>query len=393
MSQPRILFFTSHCPGGPTYGAQLRALNLARLLGESADVEVALVPLAPIEEEALELTRELVSLKGVYPLAGRSKSLRDRLKHEVDPFYTNTHGLQIEASLRQELVESFGDYDFLWFHSVRIPNALGMRHFPKAVLDIDDIPSQFYASAAKEASGFLAKAKLFRKSLLWKRREAVLKERFSRLVVCSELDREILGGEKVSVIPNGFSLDESLPDRAVVNPPRIGFIGTLGYLPNRGGVHWFLEEVWPGLREMVPGITLRLVGSGSAEFDNSEMGVDGLGFVEDTAGEIATWSLMIVPIRVGGGTRIKIAESFARRCPVVSTRLGAFGYEVSDGEELLLADGAEEFGQACCRVVTDEELSRSLVDQGAEMFKSGLSWDAQKSRIEGVVSAMMSGKS
>ena len=63
--------------------------------------------------------------------------------------------------------------------------------------------------------------------------------------------------------------------------------------------------------------------------------VDALGYVADAASEMATWSAMIIPVRLGGGTRVKIADAFSRKCPVVSTRLGAYGYDVQTGRELI----------------------------------------------------------
>jgi glycosyltransferase involved in cell wall biosynthesis len=107
------------------------------------------------------------------------------------------------------------------------------------------------------------------------------------------------------------------------------------------------------------------------------MGPDivGLGYVEDPADEIASWRAMIVPIRVGGGTRIKIVEAFSRMCPVVSTKLGAFGYGVRDGNELLLADIAEEFGAACLRVIADPLLGMKLSENAWKRFLSEWTWE------------------
>src|SRR5207248_2505937 len=83
---------------------------------------------------------------------------------------------------------------------------------------------------------------------------------------------------------------------------------------------------------------------------------------------IATWSIMIVPIRVGGGTRIKVLEAFARRCPVVATSLGAFGYELHDGDELFLADDPKLFASRCIELIQSPELGEAIADRAHRRF-------------------------
>ncbi|BFU93234.1 MAG: hypothetical protein NTAFB01_44210 [Nitrospira sp.] len=104
--------------------------------------------------------------------------------------------------------------------------------------------------------------------------------------------------------------------------------------------------------------------------------IEGLGFVDDPTSEIATWSAMIVPIRTGGGTRIKIAEAFSRKCPVVSTSQGAFGYQVVDGEDLLLADSAEEFAAACVLLVQHGYLGRKMSETAWKKYLNNWTWDS-----------------
>jgi polysaccharide biosynthesis protein PslH len=114
-----------------------------------------------------------------------------------------------------------------------------------------------------------------------------------------------------------------------------------------------------------------------------------LGWVNDTAEEISSWSMMIVPIHVGGGTRVKIAEAFSRKCPVVATSLGAFGYEVSDNEELLLADSPETFANACLTLLADPELGKLLAERAWERFCREWSWSAIGPKVAAAVQACL----
>ena len=114
------------------------------------------------------------------------------------------------------------------------------------------------------------------------------------------------------------------------------------------------ENCWPAIRKAVPGIRFSLIGKDTdGPLKPLDRDVDVLGWVEDPAGEIATWSATVIPIRFGGGTRIKIADAFSRKCPVVSTRFGAFGYDVHHGNELLLADDNDPkaFASSCISLI------------------------------------------
>ncbi|MBA2271174.1 MAG: glycosyltransferase, partial [Chthoniobacterales bacterium] len=110
---------------------------------------------------------------------------------------------------------------------------------------------------------------------------------------------------------------------------------------------------------------------------------DALGFVEDPAAEIATWSAMVIPIRLGAGTRVKIADGFSRKCPVVSTQLGAFGYDVQHGLELLLVqdDDPVGFASACVSLLADPAKARAMAERAYAAFLEKWTWDAIAPRV------------
>ncbi|MGA3090305.1 MAG: glycosyltransferase family 4 protein [Terriglobales bacterium] len=182
--------------------------------------------------------------------------------------------------------------------------------------------------------------------------------------------------EHIHVIPNGFQRTARRPRRSA-ELPIIGFIGNCEFTPNKDGARWFIRDVWPMVKREFPGAQLRLVGRGSDGYWK-RLGPDivGLGWLEDPGDEIATWSAMIVPIRVGGGTRVKVAEGFARRCPVVATTIGVFGYEVQDGKEFLLADRADDFAAACIRLLRNPHLREALAERAYERFLERWTWDS-----------------
>jgi glycosyltransferase involved in cell wall biosynthesis len=208
-------------------------------------------------------------------------------------------------------------------------------------------------------------------------------KRFTTLAVCSETDRQYLGGgPNIQVIPNGFARPDSEPVHAPVDPPRIGFIGLFNYQPNLEGVRWFVRVCWPAIKRAVPNARLRLVGKetdGALKPDGAD--IDGLGWVADSAAEIATWSAMIIPVRNGAGTRIKIAEAFSRKCPVVSTNLGAYGYNVANGRELYLADQPADFTDACISLIANPARGKTMAETAWHRFLHDWTWEAIAPRV------------
>lgn len=391
---PRILLITAHCPHGPVYGAQLRTLNLARLLAQVGELEIVIFPFGPIAEAALRRTCEEFQIRGVFHLSEPTcTSLQARWQREFDPYSADTECKRLRAC-DQEIVEKLvEEYDVIWFQGISIPNCLGRRKWPNAVLDIDDVPSQCFAGRAREAGDLPSRFKALRKTSQWKRREKVFLDRFGILGVCSDEDRRYFGGgERIHVIPNGFETPARALSRVRSTPPRVGFVGTLRYAPNLDGMRWFINEVWPRVRAKCPEARLRLIGSGTDDgIADSGPGIDGLGYIEDSGREISTWDLTIVPILVGGGTRIKIAEAFSRRCPVVSTRQGAYGYHLTNGRECLLADSPAEMALACLRMIEDREYADRMTDHAWREFQSKWSWKAIAPRVSAAVAACLAG--
>ena len=326
-------------------------------------------------------------LRSVRFLPTPKRSIIDKFRHEFDPRFLNTNGFQAGAADLAWLQNAIFEHDLVWIYGLTVANGFGLWRWPNSVLDIDDIPSSFYRSELAQAKSPGQKLLCSRQIFLWIRHERTLPERFDALCVCSEPDKIIMGGaERIFVLPNGFNPPEKEIARQPAAPPRLGFIGTFSYAPNRDGVHWFVKNVWPLVLNKCPAARLRLAGRASQnENYPGAANIDALGFVEDTAAEMATWSLSIVPVLVGGGTRIKIAEAFSRKCPVVSTSLGAYGYDVADGRELLLADTALDFATKCLRLLTNPAESEFLSENAWRKFNENWTWDLQAGKIAKIV--------
>lgn len=385
--QLRILFVTPHWLLAPTYGGQQRALNVARLLNRFGSLSVVIASPEPADEETVRRTKRefevgMAASQVPVPSGTLWEGIRNRLRHEWDPKYLATDPHTVSKTDRRTLLELIEQHDVIWVHTIKTANLFRIWRWPHSVLDVDDLPSRFYGFAAKSGRNPARRLLDFRMSWVWRRREHLLTERFDVVTVCSEDDRRYLGGPaQVHVIPNGFH-PPAVVRRDLSGAPRIGFIGIFNWPPNAEGMRWFICEAWPLIKRQLPHAQLRLVGRGS-NGSLTRLGPDitGLGWLEDPTEEIASWSAMIIPIQVGGGTRIKIAEGFARKCPVVATTVGAFGYDVRNGEEILLADSPQDFAAACIRLLCDPREAEALSERAHKRFLERWTWDSHEGAV------------
>lgn len=383
-SLPRILYVCSSWPHDRTHGGQLRALNIGRALKQIGDVTVLVVNSDSDSEHARQKTAaEFRLLPAVHSHTAPNGGVVQKLRWAFDPQFLNIHGTIASDDDRERVLSLARDYDMVWVMNARTPSILQIWRWPRAHLDVDDIPSAYLKMAGRSARDWISRWKARTQRVLLHRRERRFRDRFSTLSVCSDSDRAYLGGDRIHVIPNGFVRPTIEPQRMPFpHAPRIGFIGLYSYAPNIDGVRWFLREVWPVVQRSVPGARFRMIGKDTdGSLKPEDPAVDALGWVADPADEIATWSAMVVPIRFGGGTRIKLADAFSRKCPVVSTSFGAHGYNIEHGKQALLADTPLDFAAACIDLLCNHPHGNILAEAAWHDFLVRWTWDAIKPKI------------
>src|SRR5918911_2970553 len=198
--------------------------------------------------------------------------------------------------------------------------------------------------------------------------------RFDCVVAVSREDAQLMqrdyGLENVADVPTGVDTLFFRPSgREKLEPYNLVFTGSMDWLPNEDAIRFFTERVLPLIRERVPQVTLTVVGRdpfpGLVELSRRDPSVIVTGRVEDVRPYMERAAAYVVPLRIGGGTRLKIYEAMAMEKGVGSTSVGAEGLPVRDGSELLLADTPEEFADAVVRVLTDHRLAERLGAQAA----------------------------
>ena len=225
----------------------------------------------------------------------------------------------------------------------------------------------------------------------WRRAERAALAGSRMALVCSDADRSLAyAADNVHVVGNGFDTPcEVVDHRSVGHPPTLTFWGLMSYPPNRDGALWFLTNVWPIVKQQLPAARLRIIGSGSEQLGISTGNdVEVHGFVDDLSPWLTASDVAIVPLRMGGGTRIKIVEAWANGLPVVSTTIGAHGLRLDGSNDLLIADTATEFADAVVRALEDTGLRDRMIDAGIERARS-LDWQTVEQRVEELVRAVL----
>lgn len=384
---PRILYLSAYWPRTlPTCGGEWRAHKIGSALRQIGEVETMIVGSEPGEEVSKEEANELDVSKYIPVSVRAEKRWAEKLEWFLDPRGAYPHGVGVGAEATTELVRRIPEFDLIWWENFRVPNMFAKWAWDRSILDIDDLPSSIERSYLREASNLKTRLIQLMRINSWTRREKVLGRRFNVLVTASDADRDYLrklGCEvPIHVVQNGFKMPGNVPTRRPSTRLRIGFLGPLTFLPNFEGIHWFINDCWPLIRGKIPDVRLRIVGRKSeTRFENSDAGIDELGWLPEIEDEIASWSLMIVPIRLGGGTRVKIAHALSLKCPVVATRFGAYGYNLHDGVEILLGDTKKDFAGACVRMLQNPDLANQIAERGWESFLKTWSWDAIQPRV------------
>ena len=213
------------------------------------------------------------------------------------------------------------------------------------------------------------------------------------VIAVSEIDasrmKHMFGIESVTSVPTGVDLEYFAPRGTSAAISDIVFCGSMDWLPNIDAVLYFLVEVLPLIREKLPTATFTIAGRApDAKVLKAVQGLTGVhvtGKVEDMRPYLWGAKISIVPIRIGGGTRLKIYECMAAGIPVVSTTVGAEGLRYKDGEDIVLADDAAGFAAACVRLLSDDEARSTLAHNAMERARREFSWEAVSREFETIL--------
>ena len=165
--------------------------------------------------------------------------------------------------------------------------------------------------------------------------------------------RELCPSARLRYVPNVVDVAAISPVTPAVDERRAIFVASFAYEPNRNGLRFLLDEVFPRVWAELPDARLTLVGPGLEQPPSEDPRVEALGFVDDLGAAYASACCAVVPLLQGGGTPLKFVEALAYGLPVIATPRAAAGLDVRDGEHCLIAEGGESFAAALVRVLRD----------------------------------------
>lgn len=204
-------------------------------------------------------------------------------------------------------------------------------------------------------------------------------ERFDIVSLCSDDDARLLASppEKTIVTPNGVDTERYRP-APLPKDPTVLLPATLNYLPNVEGASWFCAEVWGRVRAAVPDATLRLVGRAPVPEVRALAAIEGVsvhGDVESMVPWLHDARVVVVPVRIGTGTRLKVVEAFAAGRPVIGTTVGFGGLDVADRRDVRVADDPHAMAAAVVELLTDDDDAGRLAAAGRKLVVERYSWD------------------
>ncbi len=199
----------------------------------------------------------------------------------------------------------------------------------------------------------------------------------------------------VSIIPICVDPSEKQPVIPTANPQRVLFLGPLFWPPNAEGVLWFAREVWQAIHAQYPQARFTVVGRNPPESVAQLHGKDNIevtGYLPDLATVLAETGALVVPLRAGGGMRVKILDAWCWGLPIVSTSIGAEGINLQDGQNLLLADSPAAFAEKVIAVLQDSQLQTRLRQNGRLWVEQQYDWRRVYSAWDDVYAGLKAAK-
>lgn len=394
----RILLLTPVAPTPPSWGFVIRVHHLA--MGLARHHQVTLVSYgAPGDNRDWAAMEE--SFAAVHrvpsPVAGSRR--RAQMAHLLRTSSFHLGGLwSHDLQMTLDRLLSTEDFDLIQVES----SQMGSFHFPAelpVILDEHNLEYQVLSRVAATETSPLRRLYGNVEAMKARRDEHRTWTRMAGCVATSELDAHAIRAEcpdlPVAIVPNAVDISYFAPARATATVPgSLVFVGRLDYRPNTEAVRWFITEVLPRLRRVQPSTHLTVVGDGAPAWleamssgpGKGDLGGSGgvtvTGQVPDVRPYVAAAQVVVAPLRAGGGTRLKLLEAMAMAKPIVSTRLGAEGLDVEEGEQMDLADDPEQMTEAILRLFREPDRRRRLGRAGRALVEERYGWAPALATLE-----------
>jgi len=378
-----ILILAPYPPYPPRSGGASRTFNLIRALAREHRVTL-LCFASPAERAGLESMREWCA--GIHTV-DYSPGTRHRRLYQIRSLagrayshYAFWSGAMARALARLLARQHFdvvqADASELGCYFVSRPGE-ALR-----VLNTQNVEYLVLERTADRATSWLRRLYARQEARKLRRSELAGCRRADLILTVSEVDRAALaphvGDVPIRVVPNGVDTEFFTPGDTPQDPTRLVFTGAIGYRPNTDGVLHFCRDIFPLIRQAAPDTHLAVVGKDPPPAVRALAGSHVL--VTGTVPDVRPWmrsaAVFVCPLRVGGGTRLKILEAQASGRAVVSTSLGCEGLAVTPGQDILVADEPAAFADAVLRCLRDPALRARLGAAGRALVERRYRWEA-----------------
>lgn len=374
----RVLLLTQVLPYPPDSGPKVKTYYVLKYLAERHDVTLVSFVRDTDKVEHVEHLKSLCKKVVTVPI---TRSPVMDLQFLGKSLLTNQPWMMVRDE-REDMQAVLADLakttDFDVVHADQLNMAQYALPFTKSrkVLDLHNALWVLY----KRLSETLPLTKpmkyiLMRDWRLLKQYEGQMCRTFDAVLAVSQEDKLALieAGARLdmTVIPIAIDTDEQAQIPRQPRSPHIVHIGTMYWPPNIAGITWFLDEIYPLVKQQVPDVRCTLIGArppaSITDRAKADSSLTVTGYVEDPIPYLADSSMMVVPLKAGGGMRVKILNALSQGIPMVSTTVGCEGINVTNGEDILVADSPEDFADATTRLLTNSILNRQITEKGRTM--------------------------
>ena len=387
----KVLFLSQIVPYPPHGGVLQRGYNLVRELGREARVHLlafvhpdVLPTEAACRESQVALSKfcEAVEYFPLWPKASPFHRIAGLAVGGVSPrpFSVLAHRSAAFHRRVSELVET-KNFDVIHVDTIALAQFLDQRWSIPTVLTHHNIESQLMERRAGAERGLLARLYLRRETRKLLGYEAEKSKTFDVNVFVAQTDEKTLmervPGLRTAIVPNGVDVEYFTPNQGKDSPALI-YTGGMNMFANRDAVMFFLSEIWPLIRKQVPEVRFFAVGQDPPkellELAARDPQIVVTGYVNDVRPLVWDASVYVVPLRVGGGTRLKVLDAMAMGKAMVSTSIGCEGLDVLPDEHLLIADSPEQFADKTVRLLRDPIRRGTLGRSARELVEQSYSW-------------------
>jgi polysaccharide biosynthesis protein PslH len=387
------------------HGGKIRSFHLARILAQNHDVSLFTFYL-PIPDDPHAELREIFSDVVCVPIkVPVQNSATEYLAYAKNLLSTRPYSVakycqpHVVEELRKHLQKK--SYDVIICDFLLTAGAIPWDLPGPRVLFTHNVEAQIWERQFQVARNPVWKAACYREFRTMSRMERFYLQKSEHVLAVSDADRDsfssFLDPSRISVIPTGVDVDYFRPTPELEERNTLVFTGSMDWMPNNDGMAYFIDKVLPIVRRQIPETVLWVVGRRpSAQLEKiaeRDPNVKVTGRVDDIRPYMAKSSVYVVPLLVGGGTRLKIFEAMAMGKAIVSTTIGAEGLPVESGRNIVLADEAEAFARQIINLLRDSERRQELGRAARQLVEKRYSWNSVGQQLIGILDQVARSKS